>query len=316
MDPNLIIGNETGDDAAVYALAPDQAVVFTVDALTPIHDDPHVFGEIVAANCLSDVWAMGARPILAINVCGFPQVGLPPEILTQILHGGMSKAAGAGVTVAGGHTMSNPEPYYGMAVLGLVDPHKLVSNAGAQPGDQLVLTKPLGTGVLVTAMLGDKISEEELAALTASMTALNKAASETMVEFGAHAATDITGFGLIGHAQVLAQASGVGLRFWWDRLPLLPGALRHAAEGTVTGGGASNREYYGQDADFGAGSEAQIELVCDPQTSGGLLIALPEDALEPALETMASRGVQVVHVGEVEAEAAGRLTFLGEGTAG
>jgi selenide, water dikinase len=309
IDPNLIIGREVGDDAAVYALGPDQAVVFTVDCLTPIHDDPFTFGQIVAANCLSDVWAMGGRPLLAINVCGFPQYDLPLEVLSDILRGGAAKAAEAGVPVAGGHTMNNAEPFYGMAVVGLAHPGKLITNAGARPGDRLVLTKPLGTGIVVTAVMKDKASDEVAAAVATSMSALNRDASEVMVRHGARAATDVTGFGLVGHAHTIAKESGVELRLHWDALPILPGALEFAAQGTVTGGGDNNRQHYSHWIDFGPRSEAQIEVVCDPQTSGGLLIALPAEALAGALQEMGERGVQAVHVGEVVTGKPGRVVF-------
>lgn len=310
VDPNLIVGSETADDAAVYRTGPDQAIVFTVDCLTPIHDDPFTFGQIVAANCLSDAWAMGGRPLIAINVCGFPQYELPLEVLAEILRGGLQKAMEAGVPVAGGHTMNNPEPFYGMAVVGVVNPERLVTNAGARPGDQLVLTKPLGVGIVMTAMMNDEATEEDVAAATRTMTSLNRDASEVMVQAGATAATDVTGFGLVGHAQQLAQASGVCLELLWDALPVLPGALEYAAAGNTTGGGNNNREHYGAWVDFGTGTEDQIAVACDPQTSGGLLIALPAQSLEAALAEMTRRGVLAAHVGRVAPEPVGQLRFV------
>ncbi len=308
-DANLIVGRETGDDAAVYRIAADQAIVTTVDCFMPIHDDPFTFGQIAAANSLSDVWAMGGRPLLAINVCGFPQRELPIEVLAEILRGGAAKAAEAAVPIAGGHTLDNPEPFYGMAVVGMVHPDRIITNAGARPGDQLVLTKPLGTAIVMTAAMNDEASEEALAAATASMTTLNRDAAEVMVALGARAATDITGFGLIGHAHQFARASGVELRFWLERLPALPEALEYAAEGTVTGGGNANRDHYAMWADLSAASEAQIDLVCDPQTSGGLLIALAGEMLERGLAELGARGVRAAHIGEVVAGGAGRLHF-------
>lgn len=298
-DDRLLIGRESADDAAVYALGPDQAVVFTVDALTPLVDDPFEFGQIVAANCLSDVWAMGGQVLMALNIAGFPQGKLPLEVLAEILRGGMSTAAQAGIPVAGGHTMRAPEPFYGLAVVGLIDPSRIVSNAGAQVGDALVLTKPLGTGHVVTAMRYDQASPEDHAACVASMSALNKRASEIMLEHDVHAATDVTGFGLVGHAHGLAGASGVALEIRWDALPVLPGALEYARAGHVTGAGLDNREHYGQWVRFGDASEELIALACDAQTSGGLLMALPADRAEAALAQMQGEGIAAGLIGSV-----------------
>ncbi len=304
------MGRETGDDAGVYRIGPDLALVFTVDCFKPIHDDPFTFGQIVAANSLSDAWAMGGRPVLALNVCGFPMKELPVEALADILRGGADKAAQAGVSVAGGHTMENDEPCYGLAVLGFVHPDRVVTNAGARPGDQLVLTKPLGVGIVMTAMMNDEAEETDVAAATEAMTALNRAASEVMVAHAATACTDVTGFGLVGHARQVAKSSRVGLRFHLEALPVLPGALRYAAEGTVTRGGSDNRDYYEAWADFGPATEEQIAVLCDPQTSGGLLIALAPDMLSAALAEMSRRGVEATHVGEVTEDGAGLLKFL------
>lgn len=309
VDPNLIVGREASDDAGVYAIGPDQAVVFTVDCFMPIVDDPFTYGQVAAANSLSDVWAMGGRPILAINVCGFPVKELPLEALAAMLRGGAEKAAEAQVPIAGGHTLDNPEPFYGLAVLGLIHPERIITNAGARPGDRLVLTKPLGTGIVMTAMMRDIAREEHVAAATESMITLNRAAAEVMVQFGARAATDVTGFGLIGHARQLAQASGVQAAFEWDAIPWLPGALEYAQEGVVTGGGNSNYDHYGPWTDFGDADEPRIALACDPQTSGGLLIGFPPDRAEAALRELSARGVAAVAIGEAVEGEAGRLVF-------
>ena len=276
----------------------------------PIHDDPFVFGQIAAANSLSDCWAMGARPIMAVNICGFPQRELPLEALADILEGGSSKALEAGVPVAGGHTMGNPEPFYGMAVTGLVHPDRIISNAGARPGDVILLTKPLGTGIVTTAMMKDLASDDDLQAATDSMVRLNKAASEVMVQLGAHAATDVTGFGLIGHGRQMATESGVCLRMRLDCLPLLPGALHYAAQGVKTGGGVSNRDYYEPWVDWGPANEPQVLLACDPQTSGGLLIAMAADDADEALVRMQELGVDVARIGDVVEGPAGMLEFV------
>lgn len=293
----------------MYVIAPDQALVLTVDCFMPIHDDPFTYGQIAAANSLSDVYAMGGRPMVATNVCGFPRDKLPLQIMSDIIKGGSAKAAEAGVPIAGGHTLDNPEPFYGMAVVGTVHPDKIVTNAGARPGDQLVLTKPLGTGIVMTAMMTDQATDHDVWQATQAMSALNKDAAEVMLRFGAHAATDITGFGLIGHGHELAQASGVTLRFWLDRLPILPGALEYAAQGILTGGGGSNLDYYKTWTDFGGHTDERIDLVCDAQTSGGLLISFPPETVEEAIEEMRTRGVQAVRVGEVLEGEAGRLEF-------
>lgn len=309
MDPNLIVGRETGDDAAVYRIAPDQAVVFTVDYFMPIHDDAFTFGQIAAANSLSDIWAMGGRPMLALNVCGFPREGIALEMLADILKGGEAKAAEASVVIAGGHTLDNPQPFYGLAVLGFVHPDKVMTNSGAMPGDQLVLTKPLGTGIVMTAMMRDAADEEDVAAAADCMGALSKTASEVMMRFGASAATDITGFALIGHAHEMAEASGTHMAFQTGALPLLPGVMRYAQQQIGTGGGARNQKHYGRWVDFGEAPEERIAVLCDPQTSGGLLIAFPPNVVDAAVSEMRAQGVQAARVGEVSDGEAGRLSF-------
>ena len=276
----------------------------------PIHDDPCEFGRIVAANRLSDVWAMGGRPIMALNVCGFPQYDLPLELLAAMLRGGAEKAAEAGVPIAGGHTLNNPEPFYGLAVVGLVDPARIVTNTGANPGDQLVLTKALGTGVIMTAMMNDQADARSVSAATRSMTILNRTAAEVMLRQGVHAATDVTGFGLIGHAHALAAGSGLALRFWLSRLPLLAGSacvrgMRHRHQGRPVKprlprglGGPS------------VAAEAQIAIICDPQTSGGLLMAFPPERLEgSACRPEVRSGVHAAHVGEALEGRGGHLEF-------
>lgn len=310
IDPNLIVGLETGDDAGVYRIAPDQALVLTTDFFTPVHDDPLTFGRVVGANCLSDVYAMGGRPILALNVVGFPEDKLPLEALGEMLRGGAQKAAEAGVAVAGGHSLNNPEPFYGMVVLGMVHPDRVVTNAGAKTGDRLVLTKPLGTGIIVTATTYDRAGDEARRAVVESMTMLNKDASEVMVQHGATAATDITGFGLIGHALEMAHGGGVGLRVSLEALPALPGALEYAAQEIVTGVGLRNHNLYGDRLEFGSASQQQIHLACDPQTSGGLLISFPPERAEAAVQAMQGRGVPAVEIGRAVSDHPGELKFV------
>jgi len=306
----LLVGPQAADDAAVYSFADDRALVFTADFLTPVCDDPHLWGRLVAANCLSDIYAMGGRPLLALNLAGIPSASLPLEVLERVLDGGADKAAEAGVCVGGGHTIDAPEPFYGMAVVGEVAPDAVVRNAGAQMGDALVLTKPLGVGIIVTAAIADLAPRTVAAEAYASMERLNRLASQSMVRHGAHAATDVTGYGLIGHAHEMAEASRLTLRFRAADLPLIPEALNYAAQWCIPAGLLRNREYYGRWANFGGLSEEQIAVVCDPQTSGGLLIALPQPAAEALVADLRAAGEEAWIVGDVVASDPGRVLFV------
>jgi selenide, water dikinase len=273
-DPNLIVGVSTGDDAGVYLARDDLALVTTVDFFTPVVDDPFTYGQIAAANAFSDVYAMGGRPLVALNIVCWPQSGLPHEMLVEILRGGAEKAREAGAAVVGGHSVADEEVKYGMAVTGVIDPRRVIRNAGARPGDALVLSKPLGTGVLMTAFKRDRLGAEWYQPAVRTMVELNARAAEVMLKRGVHAATDITGFGLAGHASVMADASGVTLVFEESDLPLLPGALECARDGAIPGGGKRNREYFGPETKISEDvAEDMVTLAFDPQTSGGLLIA-------------------------------------------
>lgn len=275
-DPNLIVGIATGDDAGVYRIRDDLAIVSTVDFFTPVLDDPFTYGQIAAANALSDVYAMGGRPMTALNIVCWPQTGLPREMLTEILRGGAEKAGEAGVLVVGGHSVADEEVKYGMAVTGVIDPRRVIRNVGVRAGDALLLTKPLGTGVLMTAFKHDRLSAEHYAAAVRTMTQLNAGAAEVMLGHKVHAVTDITGFGLAGHAFAMAEGSGVTLVLEESDLPLLPGALEHSREGMIPGGGRRNREFFGARVKISEEvADEMITLAFDPQTSGGLLIALP-----------------------------------------
>jgi selenide, water dikinase len=299
-----MVGGEASDDAAVYRLTDDLAVVLTVDAFTPIHDDPYVYGQIAAANSLSDIYAMGGRPFLALNVCGFPRRELELEVLAEILRGGSDKAAEAGVAIGGGHTLDSPEPFYGMAVLGHVHPDRVITNGGARPGDVLVLTKPLGSGIVVTAAMADMASPDAVAAAAAWMCMLNKAAAEAMVACGATAATDVTGFGLLGHGHEMAQASGLELEIEAARLPVHEAALEYAMLGAVPGGLLANLEWYGQwTSGLEEIPEALRYISADPQTSGGLLIALPPESVAAFLAAVPGARA----IGSAGSGAAGRL---------
>jgi selenide,water dikinase len=304
-NPNLLIGLDIKDDAAVYRIADDLALVQTVDFFPPIVDDPYTFGAIAAANALSDVYAMGGRPILALAIAGFPE-DLPAATISAILQGGADKVAEAGAVVAGGHTLIDQEPKYGLCVTGLVHPDQVTAKARAQPGDLLLLTKPLGTGVITTAHKRGLVAEQHLQAAIDSMVKLNRRAAELASSVGLHSATDITGYGLLGHADELARNSGVALQIVLEQVPLLPGAYEYAQQGIFPGGLGRNRDYL-----LGAGSvrlapdleAARAQLLFDPQTSGGLLFALPAQAAATLRERFAVAGEPIWAIGRVVAGA-------------
>jgi selenide, water dikinase len=267
------------DDAGVFVLSDDMALVQTLDFFAPIVDDPYLFGQVAAANALSDVYAMGGEPLTAMNIVGFPSGKLPLEVLREILRGGQDKVHEAGALIVGGHTIIDEELKYGLSVTGRAHPQRLLTNAGARVGDRLILTKPIGTALLATAAKNGELPAAELKALGESMSALNARASKAALEFGARCATDITGFGLLGHASHIAKASGVTLRIFVDRVPLLPGARAAAERGVRTGGADRNLAYLQSRVDWGKSSEVDRVLMIDPQTSGGLLVALSPDKL-------------------------------------
>jgi selenide,water dikinase len=293
-DPNLLLGIGTRDDAAVYRLTADLALVQTVDVFTPIVDDPYTFGQIAAANALSDVYAKGGRPLLALNIAGFPRK-LPLDILADILRGGADKAIEAGVTIVGGHTIDDPEPKYGLAVTGLVHPDRFVSNAGAGDGDALVLTKPLGIGVITTGIKQEITPPDVAADAVRVMNQLNRSASEAMTEVGVHAATDISGFGLLGHLHEMVEASGVGARVSAGAVPVLAGAAELARRGAVAGGTARNLEWLTDKVRWAPGVDDVTRLLlADAQTSGGLLIAVASNRAEALSQALRARGVETV----------------------
>jgi selenide, water dikinase len=294
--PDLIVGTETNDDAGVFRLRDDLAIVNTVDFFTPIVDDPYVFGQVAAANALSDVYAMGGEPRTAMNIVGFPKGKMDIEVLGEVLKGGADKAHEAGVVVIGGHSLIDPEIKYGMAVTGVIHPDRVIRNVGVREGDALVLTKALGTGIITTAIKREAAAEESAKAAIASMVTLNRAASTIMRDFTVHACSDITGFGLLGHSQEVASGSGVTLVLESKALPVLPGAVTLAEDGYTTGGCRRNREYLQDkvavDESVGPGL---TEVAFDPQTSGGLLIAVPNAEAEALVERL--------HVGGIAAAA-------------
>ena len=299
-DPNLLVGPATGDDAAVYRFNDDLAVVQTVDFFPPIVDEPFAFGEIALANAVSDVYAMGGTPLLGLNIVGFP-VDLSKDILGQILKGGASKAREAGVLIVGGHTVDDKEPKYGLAITGIVRPGAQVGNDGAQPGDSLVLTKPIGTGIITTAGKRQRVSSEVLDNTIGVMTTLNRAASEAMMEVGVSGCVDVTGFGLVGHLLGALRASDVCARISLSTVPLLPGARELIDEDIAPGGTRRNLKsadrlvLWNPDID-----EASKLLLCDAQTSGGLLIAVAAGNLARLLDALETRGVETAAViGEI-----------------
>ena len=299
-DPHVLIGFDSADDAGVYQLTPDLALVQTVDFFTPIVDDPYVFGQVAAANSLSDVYAMGGKPISALSIVGFPNTGRDLDVLEEILLGGLAKMQEARCAVIGGHSIGDEEIKFGYAVTGLIDPKRVWSNAGARPGDRLVLTKRLGTGVISTALKNQRASEASVAASVESMLALNRTASEAALGFEVHAATDITGFGLLGHAREMALASKVSLVIDSARAELLPEALDYAREGLLPGGLKRNMEFVSSCVEFADGIPTETRnLLCDPQTSGGLLFAVTPADAPRLVQTLSERNIPTQDIGEV-----------------
>jgi len=294
-DPRLLVGRETFDDAGVFALSDDVALVQTVDFFSPIVDDPYRFGQVAAANALSDVYAMGGEPITALNIVGFPSGKLPVEVLTAILAGGQDKVHEAGALVVGGHTVVDDEVKYGLSVTGRVHPARMLTNAGARTGDRLVLTKPVGTGILATAVKRRDLPPDLEAAMVDSMATLNAVAARAAVDVGARCATDVTGFGLLGHASHIARASAVTLRIAGPSVPVLAGARDAWQRGNRTGGAGRNAEYLASLVEWGAAGDAERALLVDPQTSGGLLVAVTPERVADYL----SRVPGAVEIGEV-----------------
>ena len=307
-DPNVLVGHATSDDAGVYRIAPGLALVQTVDFFTPVVDDPYDFGRIAAANALSDVYAMGGTPLTALNIAAFPVETLGTEILARILEGGASVASEAGVAILGGHTIKDDEPKYGLAVTGTIREDRVVRNGGARPGDLLLLSKPVGTGILTTARKRDLIDDAALRPAIEQMVRLNDRASRAMLAHGAHAATDVTGYGLIGHGGEMARASGVALAIEAAKVPVFDGVLELIAAGAVPGGTRDNLAEHAAFTTYADGvDEAHRILLSDAQTSGGLLIAIPPDGARRVLADLADLG-SVAVIGEVRAGPAGTIT--------
>ena len=310
-DPNLLVGFDRSDDASVYKLSEELALVQTVDFFPPIADDPYTFGAIAAANALSDVYAMGGEPKLALNIMAIPKK-MPKEAVHELLRGGYDKVYEAGALITGGHSILDEEPKYGLAVTGFVHPEKLLSNSGAQPGDVLFLTKPIGIGILTTAAKVDMVSEETYAKALQQMMTLNKSARDVIVNYRVHACTDVTGFGLLGHACEMAQGSDVELQLRVDQIDLIPDALELATIGILPEGMYRNREFAEKYVDPGVVSLAKQDMLYDPQTSGGLLIAVhPEDA-DSLYEELQTAVLSAQRIGCVREYRGGKRIFLEE----
>jgi selenide,water dikinase len=310
-DANALVDASTGDDAAVYLLEPDRALVVTTDFFTPIVDDPHAFGQIAAANALSDLYAMGARPLFALNLLAFPREHLEEGSLEQIIRGGAEKCREAGIPILGGHSIDDPEPKYGLVAVGVVHPQEMTTNAGAEPGQKLVLTKAIGTGIIATAIKEGGVEQTIIDTAVASMATLNQGAAEAAGELGLRAATDVTGYGLLGHLRQMLIASGVSARIESEAVPLLPGALELALNARFPGGSRRNLADVQADVRFPKGMpEARRLLLADAQTSGGLLVAVPGELLEKFLRRLETRSPVGAVIGTIEEGPPGRIQVV------
>ncbi|MDI1447373.1 selenide, water dikinase SelD [Polyangium sp. 6x1] len=315
-DPNVMIGTSTADDAAVYRLSADTALVLTTDFFTPVVDDPYDFGAVAATNALSDVYAMGGKPLTALNLVGFPDDTLDASILAEILRGGAEKAREAGIDLVGGHTIKTDEPIYGLAVTGVVHPDRVVSNAGGRPGDLLVLTKPLGIGILTTAAKQNKDALGAIGKAIRLMSTLNRGACEAMTAIGAHAATDVTGFGLLGHLRNVVAASGCGATVWLDAVPVVEEAWTYVKEGIAPGGTHANWRFLKDHVSYEDGIDKPAELVLsDAQTSGGLLIAVEPSRVDALIAELEARGTPArAIVGRLDDGPAGKIRVTARAT--
>lgn len=307
----MLIGTEYPDDAAVYRLNENTALIQTLDFFPPIVDDPFQYGQIAAANALSDVYAMGGEPITAMNIVCFPCKSLGTDILTEILRGGAEKVAEAEAMLVGGHTINDEEPKYGLAVAGLISPQNILTKGGAQPTNRLILTKPLGAGIITTALKGELVPADVLEDMINWMSFLNKSAAEVASKFKVTACTDITGFGLLGHTLEMLRESNCGVLFYLDSVPMVKGTLELAQTGLVPGGAHVNREYVLEHLAYNVDiNEAMIDILCDPQTSGGLLMAVEKDEAKQVLELLHRSGLYMAaEIGEITSEERGKIVL-------
>jgi selenide,water dikinase len=310
-DPNLIMGMERSEDAGVYKLRDDLAIVQTMDFFTPIVDDPYTFGQIAAVNALSDVYAKGGRPLTAMNIVCFPINDMQISILRETLKGGLSKMREASVVLVGGHSVEDPEFKYGVSVTGVIHPERIITNNGAKAGDRLILTKPLGTGIISTALKGGEASEQAVVKSVNSMTTLSKKASELMLTVDVHACTDVTGFGLLGHACEMIQDCEVGIIIHSEAVPCFPEAREYAEMGMVPGGTTRNRDFRIDMIDIDKNvSKVMLDILFDPQTSGGLLMTVPAADAELLIKRMHQEGIKAASIiGEVVANPKGRIVI-------
>ena len=299
--PDLLVGYNHADDAGVFRIGEHMALVQTVDFFPPIVDDPYFFGQIAAANALSDIYAMGGRPLTALNIVGFPKGTMPPDVLTEVLRGGKDKIEEAGAIVVGGHSIKDLELKYGVAATGLIDPDRIITNANAKPGDKLFLTKALGTGLITTGIKRNRVSAELTDIVIRQMAQLNRIGAELMVKHEAHAATDVTGYGLLGHVYEMAEGSGTTIRLFADKLPLLPQALELADAGMIPGGANDNRDFLSDKVRVADEVPENYRRVAfDPQTSGGLLIAIDAGRADEFRTALEAQGLPGQPIGEVE----------------
>lgn len=300
-DPNLLVGYSTSDDAGVYKITDEIAMIQTLDYFTPVVDDPYMFGQIAAANALSDVYAMGGTPKTALNIVGYPIKKLGPEILHSILSGAMDKVKEAGAVIVGGHSIDDQEPKFGLSVTGFAHPDHIWKNIGARPGDALVLTKPIGVGILTTAIKREKATDEQITLVTETMASLNKHAAETLKEFNSNAVTDVTGFGLLGHASEIARGSGVSLHIDQKKVPVLSGTYELAEEGIVPGGSKSNHQWLENEVCYDDCVSIHEQVVlCDAITSGGLLVSMPEMEAYQYVSKLKENNVHAAVIGAVK----------------
>ncbi len=314
-DPRVLVGSNLADDAAVYKMSDDLALVLTTDFFTPIVDRPFDFGAIAAANALSDVYAMGGTPLVALSIVGYPDQKIGPEVLAEILRGAIAKAADAGIAIVGGHTIKADEPIFGLAVTGSVHPARVLTNAGAKPGDVLILTKPIGLGIITTAAKNGADTFGAIAGAITLMTTLNRVACEVLVTHEVHALTDVTGFGLLGHLRNVTAASRVTARVWFDGVPVLDAARAYVASGIAPGGTHANWRFLGEWVDYAADitKEEQL-LVCDAQTSGGLLACVPRGIADAVVRDLLAAGTPAAAiVGEITGAGAGKISVARSG---
>lgn len=310
-DPRILVGPETCDDAAVYQLTEDLAIVQSVDYITPVVDDPYACGAVAAANSLSDIYAMGGRPLFCLNIVAFPAGKLPIRVLALILQGGADKVKEAGAAIVGGHSIDDPEPKYGLVVTGVIHPKKVLTNANAQVGDDLVLTKPLGLGIITTGIKGERVSQHTVDEAVHVMTVLNRDAADAMIEVGVNACTDVTGFGLLGHLHEMTSASGVGARISLSAVPVLSEAWTLVKEGICPGGTKRNRQSLDGKVAWAPEITDEGQLIlCDAQTSGGLLIAVPKEKSAQLVKRLqAAKTLAAARIGEIVADS-GRIEVI------